>query len=199
MQIRWAWFAALTAGLVSGCGGALPAVELTRGYATAGTEYGQLLPRYTREAQLYEGFDTVAKGFATWRAPELLRAAATTSAARFQLDEAAAERLREENALASRTAQEFHLAFYTPRAQLNDLETTATLWQAYLELPGGSRLKPLDVEFLRKSDKSSVEYPYVTPWTREYRLRFPLVQGEVARQPFTLVLTGPLGTMRFAF
>lgn len=199
MQSRWAWVAAITAGLVSGCGGPLPAVEHTSGYATTGTEYGQVLPRYTRKAELYEGFDTVAKGIATWRAPELQRAAVATSVKRYQLDAEAAARLREEQERQERTAREFHLALYTPENQLNDLEAAGTLWRAYLELPDGNRLEPLDIAVVRKTDKSRVEYPYVTPWTREYLLRFPLLSGAETHTHLTLVLAGPLGTLRFAY
>ena len=68
-----------------------------------------------------------------------------------------------------------------------------------MELPGGARLEPLEVVFLRKTDKSRVEYPYVTPWTREYSLRFPLLEGEEPHRHLTLVLTGVLGTLRFAY
>lgn len=199
MQTRWAWVAAITAVLVASCGGTLPAVEHTRGYATAGTEYGQVLPRYTRKAELYEGFDTVAKGIATWRAPELQRAAVATSVKRYQLDAAAAAHLWQTQELQEHTAREFHLALYIPEKQLNDLEAAGTLWRAYLELPDGSHLEPLDVTVVRKTDKSSVEYPYVTPWTREYLLRFPLRAGSEPHDGLTLVLAGPLGTLRFAY
>jgi len=199
MQTRWVWVAAVTAGLISGCGGGVPTVEHTSGYATAGTEYGQLLPRYTRKAELYEGFDTVAKGIATWRAPELQRAAVATSVKRYQLDAAAAAQLWETQELQEHTAREFHLALYMPEKQLNDLEAAGTLWRTYLELPDGSRLEPLDVTVVRKTDKSSVEYPYVTPWTREYLLRFPLLAESEPPPHLTLVLAGPLGTLRFAY
>ena len=199
MRTRFARVAVLAAGVLAGCGVAPSAVDLTSGYASDATPYGKLLPRYTREVQLYDGFDTVAKGFATWRAPELRRGAVAASAERYQLDEAASARLRDQQEQEARSAREFHLALYTPHKHWNDLEAPGTLWRAYLELPDRGRLEPLEVEFLRKTDKSRVEYPYVTPWTREYRLRFPLLEGEEPYRHLTLVLTGALGTLRFAY
>ncbi len=199
MKTRFARVAVLVAGVLAGCGAAPPTVDLTSGYASDATPYGKLLPRYTREAQLYDGFDTVAKGFATWRAPELRRAAVAASAERYLLDDAASARLRDQQEQEARSVRELHLALYTPHKQWNDLEAPGTLWRAYLELPDGARLEPLEVVFLRKTDKSRVEYPYVTPWTREYRLRFPLLEGQEPHRHLALVLTGVLGTLRFAY
>ena len=107
--------------------------------------------------------------------------------------------MRAEQERAARTAREFHLALYTPLRQLNDLESPGSLWRAFLELPDGERLEPLEVVFVRKTDKSGVEYPYVNPWTREYTLRFPLLGAEEPHRHLTLVLAGTLGSLRFTF
>jgi hypothetical protein len=199
MRARFAGVALLSAGLLAACGAVPPAVELTSGYASGTTPYGQLLPRYTREAQLYDGFDTVAKGSATWRSLELRRAAVAASAERYLLDDPATRALLDRQEQEARAAREFHLALYTPHKEWNDLEAPGTLWRAYLELPDGERLEALEVSYLRKTDKARVEYPYVTPWTREYALRFPLSERGETHRHLTLVLTGALGTLRFAF
>ncbi len=182
-----------------GCGPVAGDVRLTRGFASAATPYGDLLPRYTRSSELYDQLDSVAKGWATWRSPELRAALAETSVAAYRLKGEAAEALRREAERDGRAVREFHLALFTPKANWNDLESPQTLWRAYLYLPSKERREPLQVSHRPKTDKSAVEYPYVSRWTREYALIFPLGEGEEAASPSTLVITGPLGTLQFAF
>jgi hypothetical protein len=171
-------------------------VYVAEGFAASGTPYGDALQRHTRKGELYQGVDTVAKAWATWRTPELRRAVAEASIRAYRLEGEEAETLRKEAQSPARPAREFHLALYTPKKQWNDLESPGTLWRLQLELPDGSRLEPVQVFFLAKTDKTLVEYPYVSPWTREYSILFPLLDGEDQGRG-ALVLTGPLGTMRF--
>lgn len=182
----------------SGCGLKLPAsVQLAPAFSAPGTPYGDALERRTRRAELYQGFDTVAKGWATWKTGEVRSALAEASVDAYHLEGAAAEGMREEARLGAAGPWEFHLAVYMPRKQWNDLESPDSLWRVHVELPGGGRLEPLEVKALAKTDKNPVQYPYVTPWTREYALTFPVPQG--ATDAARLVVAGPLGTMTFAF
>lgn len=183
-------------GAAVGCGARLPSgVRLTEGFASPGTPYGDALTRHTRYAELYEGFDTVAKGWATEKTPDLREALAEASVRAYLLEGAAAEAVREEARTAGRGGREFHLALYTPKKQWNDLEAPESLWRVRLELPGGALVEPTSVTALAKTDKTPVQYPYVNPWTREYAIVFPAGQPTGA----SLVLTGPLGTLRFDF
>ena len=184
---------------IGGCSAVPEEVHLTRGFADPGTPYGAALARYTRYAELYNGLDTVAKGWATWRSPELREALVESSIAAYRLGPEEAGRLRAEEERAARRVREFHLALYTPAKDWNDLESPDTLWKLSLELPDGTRLVPLQVVHIPKTAKVPVEYPYVSPWTREYTLFFPLLGGRETHRSLTLVLSGPLGTMRFRF
>ncbi|MBI5017176.1 MAG: hypothetical protein HZB55_17040 [Deltaproteobacteria bacterium] len=187
-------------GAALGCAARLPAgVQLTPGFASPGTPYGDALRRHTRYAELYNGVDTVAKGWATERTSELRAALAEASIRAYQLQGEAAETMRQEARAASLASRDFHLALYTPKKQWNDLESADSLWRARLERPGGESETPIEVKALAKSDKSPVEYPYVSPWTREYELRFPSLDDAMGSAPASLVLTGPLGTVRFQF
>jgi hypothetical protein len=197
-QVRCLAVLLLAAGL-GGCATLPEEVHLSDRFASADTAYGALLPEFTRKAELYDKFDTVAKAWATWRSPELRRALVETTILAYRLEGATAETLRLEQDRAARRIREFHLALYTPRKDWNDLESSDTLWRAYLYLPDGDRLEPVQVIYLPKSDKSAVEYPYVSRWTREYSLFFPLLGEAETREHLTLVLSGPLGTMRFAY
>lgn len=183
----------------AGCTAGPEDIRVTRGFASAATPYGALLPRHTRSSELYDALDTVAKGWATWKSPQLRAALAEATIAAFRLEGDAARALRLEEERAGRRVREFHLALYTPKADWNDLESAHTLWKVYLILPGGERWEPVRVIYLPKSDKSAVEYPYVTRWTREYALLFPVLDAGRTDLPPTLELAGPLGTLRFAF
>lgn len=197
---RWLLGILVAAGLgaAGACGLRLPAeVQVTEGFAAPGTPYGDALAARTRYAELYQGLDTVAKGWATWRTPDLRAALAEASVRAYHLEGDAAERLRREARTAAEGPWEFHVAVYMPKKQWNDLEATESLWRARVELPGGGRLAPLEVRALVKTDKNPVQYPYVNPWTREYTLVFPA--PEDGAQTAALALAGPLGTLRFAF
>jgi hypothetical protein len=189
--------AALLAG--AGCASGPEDLRVTRGFASPATPYGTLLSRHTRSAELYDALDTVAKGWATWKSPQLRAALAEASIAAYRLEGDAARNLRLEEERAGRRVREFHLALYTPKSGWNDLESPRTLWKVYLTLPGGERWEPVRVIYLPKSDKSAVEYPYVSRWTREYAILFPVLDALGTDLPPTLELAGPLGTMRFAF
>ncbi len=199
MRVRGPALAWLAAVLVAGCAAVPKHVFLTEEFAGPSTPYGRALERYTRKAELYQGLDTVAKAWVTWRSPELRKALVDTSAAYYRLGPEEAERMRTEQDRVARRVREFHLALYTPAPGWNDLESPDTLWRAVLVLPDGTRLEPVRVVHLAKTDKSAVEYPYVTPWTREYSLFFPLLEGRETYEHLTLILSGPLGEMRFAF
>ncbi|GAB4258604.1 MAG: hypothetical protein Kow0092_06340 [Deferrisomatales bacterium] len=203
-KTRWArrvvWAAAL--GALAGCsGGGLHggALRVVSGFASEATPYGQALETYTRGVELYEGVGTLAKGWATWWAPELRRAYAEASVKAYRLDGEEAAALRRDQERAARTVREFHVALYTPQEDWNDLEAPDSLWKPFLELPDGERLEPVRIVHLPKSDKASVEYPYVTRWTREYSLFFPLAEGREVHEHLTLVLSGRLGTLEFRF
>lgn len=203
MRIRGFVVTLVAMTMVAGCAGRITRIDrevrVTEGFAAPGTAYGKALARYTSRAELYEGFDTIAKGTATWRSAELRRALAEASVEAYELQGEAAESLRREEERASAGMREFHLSLYTSVDGWNDLESPDTLWKIYLELPGGDRLDPVRVERLAKSDQAPVEYPYITPWSQEYSLFFPVVGEEERADPVALVLTGPLGTLRFEY
>ena len=199
MRARGVSAAWLAAALLAGCAAVPRNVFLAQEFAGPSTPYGRALERCTRKAELYQGLDTVAKAWVTWRSPELRQALVETSAAYYGLGPEETERMRAEQERAARRVREFHLALYTPAPDWNDLESPDTLWRAVLVLPDGTRLEPVRVVHLPKTDKSVVEYPYVTPWTREYSLFFPLLEGEERHDHLTLILSGPLGEMRFEF
>ncbi len=191
--MRGRWLAAAVAGVV-GCAG----VRLAPDFAASGG-YARALAHHTRAAELYQGFDTVAKGWATWKSPGFRAALAEASAAAYALSPGAAADLGRDEGSAGQRVREFHLALYTPKADWGDLAGLESLWRAYVELAGGSRLEALQVKAVPKSDRAPVAYPYVTRWTREFTLTFPLLDPTEAALPPTLVLAGPLGELRFAF
>jgi hypothetical protein len=198
---RWFALSFLLPGLVlaAACASLDDSVYHATGFAERGTPYGQVLERYTRRAELYDEFSTVAKGWATWKSPELRRALAAASVDAYELGGQGAKAVLAEEERVARRVREFHLALYTPKKDWNDLEVPDSLWRAWLDLPDGTRLQPIQIVRLAKSDRSPVEFPYVTRWTQEYALFFPLLESEERHARLTLVLGGPLGTMAFRF
>lgn len=198
--IRSVRTALLLLGTFTGGCASLPGnVFFTEPFASSRTPYGEALLRNTREAELYQGFDTVAKVWVSWKNEEVRRALAKTSVDAYKLKGEEAESLRNEEEKGSGHVREFHVALYTPSKQWNDLDSPSTLWRVYLKLPDGSRFTPVQIVRLPKSDKNPVEYPYVTRWTREYTILFPLLEEQDRQTHPSLLFTGPLGTMKLEF
>lgn len=192
-----ACLAGVLAVAAGGCGFSQNVYE-TSGFSSPETPYGRALASATRRAELYEGLDTVAKGWATWKSPELRQALVEASIRAYGAQGEAAETLRKDEERAGRNVWEFHLALYTPKKQWNDLEAGDSLWKVRVLLKGGRTFEPAKITALAKTDKSPVQYPYVTPWTREYSLVFPKDEDIPNERP-TLLLSGPLGKMQFVF
>lgn len=190
---------ALTTAFLAGCAPLPRDVQLTEPFSAPATSYGEALRRHTRAVELYQGFDTVAKVWATWKTPDLRGELVEASIRAYRLEGEGAAALRSEEEARARRGREFHLSVYTPKKQWNDLESPNTLWRLLLELPDGNRLAPLEVSYRAKTDKSPVEYPYVSPWTREYTVFFPLLDEKALQGRGVLLMTGPLGTARFEF
>lgn len=194
--MRGRWIAGLMVAGALGLG--CSSVRFAPEFASS-APYGRELAKHTRAVELYQGFDTVAKGWATWRSPALRAATAEARAGSYGLAEAAAAELRKEEVREGQGGREFHLALYAPKTDWSDLEGPRSLWRAFVELPGGERLEALAVTRLTKSDRAAVAYPYVTRWTKEFTLTFPLLDPREASVPPILVLAGPLGELRFSY
>lgn len=190
--------AALVSAALAGCG---LSKEVAQGgtFAAPGTAYRTALDEHTRRAELYRDLDTIATAWATWKSPALRGVLVEAAIVAYGAEKETAEGMRRDDRRAAAGVWEFHVALYAPKKDWNDLESPDSLWRVRLELPGGKRLDPVRVEVVSKSDRSGVQYPYVSPWTREYAVFFPkLDEAESSGSP-TLVVAGPLGKMVFAF
>jgi len=173
------------------CGDYAGSIRSASSFASPGSSYGKALEKATRKAELYNGVGTVAKGWATWKNSEFNSASKAAKKKAYGSEDGRFVDGQNSGAIT------FHLALYTPDKGWNDLDSAGSLWTAKVELPGGKTLSPKQIVEISKKASSSIEFPYVTPWTKEYELLFPY-QGE---EPLSVALTlaGPLGVMEFDY
>lgn len=173
------------------CGRFAGSIHTAKPFASSGSSYGKSLEKSTRRAELYEGVGTVAKCWATWKSLKFREALVAARNKAYGSNDGRDSAEPESGEI------DFHLALYSPEKEMVDLASENSIWRVTLELPDGQTIAPIQIQDVPKNVSNSIEYPYVTPWTREYSLKFN--QDRVEPDYLVLILAGPLGTMRFDY
>lgn len=162
--------------------------------------YKEALKRWTAEARVYRGFETIYLATGTYRSADFRRAYVRKYAQDYHLDAAAKARmLGDELAMADKSL-EFILAVYAAEKKKINLDSRDSLWRVYLEGEGLDRQSPIEIRSLKKEQVRLKEfYPYISPWVEVYRVRFQSVPLPRSVTSLHLVQTGVLGTARLIF
>ncbi|MBW2093223.1 MAG: hypothetical protein JRI34_14030 [Deltaproteobacteria bacterium] len=162
--------------------------------------YLEALKRWTAEARVYRGFETVYLTTGTYKSADFRRAYVRKYAKDYHLTSAAAaEMLANEYAMAN-ASFEFIVAAYAVEKKKINLESRDSLWRVYLDIEGLGQQAPIEIRKLKKERIRLKEfYPYITPWVEVYRIRFRSVPLPESVTSLHLVQTGVLGTARLIF
>ncbi len=154
--------------------------------------------RYTREAKLYNQFETHAIASATWQVPEV-RARRVDQVAAWKVMTAPERQALEarERAEGARW-QEFLLVLFTGDARDNDLDARDTVWRVALLREGEPQRLPAEVKVVRADSLLRGLYPAIHEYDTVYRVRFARQGGE-ADGGATLRIAGSEGRMDFVF
>ena|GEM_PF-523716 len=171
------------------------------------SEYADPLKAWTRSGRIYRKFDTELLVTATYHSLAFRRAYTVAYAQAEQLDKEQKKALWERQVTEAGEFHEFLVASFVPDSVGSDLANPASSWKLYLEAEGGNRLTPQDVRRIRKVTPAITGfYPYVTPWAKVYKVRFP-VRDPGSGAPFpgpgdeslSLVITSPFGVTRLTW
>jgi hypothetical protein len=171
------------------------------------SEYADALKAWTRSGRIYRTFDTELLVTATYHSLAFRRAYTVAYAQASQLDKKQEEAFWKRQVAEAQEFHEFLIASFVPDSVGSDLDNPASAWKLYLEVKGGDRVTPEDVRRIRKvTPLITGFYPYVTPWAKVYKVRFPLRDsGSGASLPgpgdqnLCLVITSPFGMARLVW
>jgi hypothetical protein len=199
--LRLAAALAIAAGLAA-CGGQAPQMvdfsEARRNYRPE--DYNGVLKSWTRHARVVSDVGTVIEMWGTFKSWSFRQAYVEQWAQVYGLADSERETLYAAQLEAARRYYEFHVAVQTTSYKWNDLEKDASAWRISLLDGTGAEIRPklIRVEKLPEPYEERF-FPYRTPFTRTYLIRFDRTEAE--RDGFTgtasgrLVLrtAGPLG------
>lgn len=177
-----------------------PPVDL-RPVTTVQGDYDDVLDRWTRSTESYDGFKSSLFVEATLFGPEMSEAWLREQARLFHQDEptVAASRasLTQDTALTYR----FFVALFTNETRWNDLDRPDPAFRMWLGTDLGPRVAPASIERVRdRNETVRALFPYLGPFRQGYIVRFPRVAGGGVQSipegatHVTLELTGPHGS-----
>jgi hypothetical protein len=153
-------------------------------------DYQKLLNEWTKEAKVYQDFETKLISGATFKSWEFRRAYVEKYARIYLLEAEQKREKLEEERMISNEENEFFLSIYTPGRELDDFNKDDSDWKIYLLDDRGNILEPTEIEKAKENLSLLQElYPYITPWSSQYKLIFSQsIPG--TQEPFITAETG---------
>jgi len=204
------WTALLVAVVSLGCsrmlvppriGPAAPRV----GDAATELRYQDILTRWTRRAEIYDGLDSRVFFVSTFHAMEFRLAKVERVAAFRALPEFDRNALMESERNDHATGLEVLLGVHANERRFDDFSRRDSMWRIALATDAGEAL-PVSIERLPRPDVSlRAVYPYLEPFWTAYRVRFPRTFPNGVRvfpegtDRFELRLSSPVGNARMLY
>jgi hypothetical protein len=170
------------------------------------SDYNQALKAWTRSGSIYRKFDTELLVTATYQSLAFREAYVTAYARAVQLTQDQKEAMWQGQLAEARESHDFLVAAFVPESEASDLANPASGWRLYLETDRGDRVSPQDLRRIRKITPFITGfYPYVSPWAKVFKVRFPAhtSSGEPFPDPgdqtLSLVITSPFGVVRLTW
>jgi hypothetical protein len=158
-------------GLAGCAGSAAVPVALTPTHEIKASEYEEVLRRWTRGDEVYDGLESKLFVHATFHSPEFRRAFALRHTDVYGPGSEEASRLL----LTSPEAEEqleFFFSASTSSPGWNDFDRPDSIWRVTLEGDDHERVDG-KVLRLRASANLRVIYPFITDYAKTYTVRFP--------------------------
>ena len=160
--------------------------------------YQQILDRWTRRAEIYDGLDSRAFLAATFQSFAFLQARVERVAALRSLPLAEAEAMLSAERKAHQESLEVVLGLHANDRRFDDLGRPGSIWTIALVGEAGE-VQPTSVEKLPLDPNLKALYPYLDTFWAAYRLRFPRTFENGAQvlpekaQSFALRLSSAVG------
>ncbi len=190
--------------VVSGCGGGSPRVSLKppeKRYR--GSDYSQLLARWTREAKIINlrRLDTPLRVHATFFSPDFVDAYVARYEELFKISGRERDAKLRQYTEQFKTHYRFTVFAATTDRKWNDLAKKDSVWRVALVNDLEQQVSAAEIRRERRITETTKEFfPHVEPFYQMYTFRFPRLQVDgrplISAKTRRLVLrfAGPLGT-----
>lgn len=171
----------------------------------ASAEYTDVFDTWTREARIYEGFETKLIAKATFKS-EAYRQAYTDEYTRlYKIKGLEYEKFKTDQQSAAGEYHDFVLAVFVPHKSWDTFSKEETMWKIFITRDNEQQVAPLEIRKLKKKDPVlGYFFPYVTTWKSMYHLRFPTKDPATDMQiidaqssGLSLVMTSVIGSAEF--
>jgi len=163
-------------------------------------EYTAVLEEWSDRAEIIRGLESMLQVAATYKSKAFRRAYVEKYSRDYRLAPQAAEKMLADEMAGAEENWEFLAAVAAPSDKKNDLAAQDSAWKIYLETGDGRRMEPFEIRPVKKKTAQlEAFYPYVTPWTRVYQIRFRPGNHVLTSERINLILTGVLGSARLSF
>jgi len=205
LKILYAWkgrrflWLGLAVVLAAGCGGWAKYQKLIP-WQTEKDAYTVVLEKWSDRTEVFRDLESMLQVDATYKSKDFRRAYVEKYIKDYRLDSQGAAKMLADEMAAAEENLEFLAAVAAPNDKKNDLTSRDSAWKIYLETGDGRRMEPFEIRPIKKKTARLEEfYPYVTPWSRVYLLRFRPENHVPPSGRFDLILTGVLGSARLSF
>jgi len=135
--------------------------------------FAQTLGRWTRRAEVYEGFDSRVFLATTYLSMDFRRARAERLAAFQSMPAAEVQAVLAVERTKHELAHEFILGVHANERRFDDFSRRESIWRVALVSSAGEAL-PLEIERLHRPDPNMrAVYPYIEQFWTAYLIRFP--------------------------
>ena len=165
---------------------------------SAGVSYADLLRRYTRSHEQYEGVYNVFQVRATLLNSPVRHAVWQKQNTQFNWSPEVADTKREQSVDAMRNSTQFMLSFYTPDVSLNYLDKAQSVWKLQLRVGGQVYKGAAAREFVSLVDQQEL-FLHPTAWHKIYKVSFEVPTEEVERLGAHLIVRGLKATKELEF
>jgi hypothetical protein len=150
-------------------------------------DYGPVLKTWTRQEEIYQGFDVRLFLHATYHAPAFRRAFAIAFP---DIYGHGGEITRRELVDLSGNIENYHTFFvsaYTPEKKWNDFEQEDSIWRFSLIGDGSVEVGPEEIVLIKIDENIKTVFPYIDRFDQVYLIRFPMVDelGQTVVGPST--------------
>ncbi len=162
-------------------------------------DYTDIIQKWTSEAKVYSGIVSTFQVSSTMLSSEILNHQVFRDARTAHLTKDQYLDLRKKADDDSKTETSFFVALYTDKTETNDLNKPKTSWNIFLDV-NGKRVMPKSIKLVfDKRDALLNRYPYLTPWSKQYMVTFPVKLDDAMEKPVTLTLASTLGAAYLIF
>ncbi len=161
-------------------------------------EYVNLVEKYTRNKKLYDGFNLAFEFYATLMTSDLQDAQVWIQGSDLQWPREKVQVEREKVQANSAKETTIFLSFFSPDHEIDNLETTGSIWKIFL-VAGGMKYEGKAVRTGGILADVMRRYPHHTRFNTGYLVTFKAPVNLVQQNDTQFILTGSVGTSEVAF